>query len=87
MVGEEVREGGEEGRRGSEEVRGGREEGRRGSEEGSRVSRSRSGSRRREQGVVRIKSSWTCYLDGPDEPVRQVGNGVALSSCLVCLPV
>ena len=40
----------------------------------SEIIRTRSASERRGQRSVKIKSSWTCYLDGPDEPVRQVSE-------------
>ena len=41
-----------------------------GGKESLRETRSLSGSRRRNSGSVKIKSSWTCYLDGPEDQVQ-----------------
>ena len=40
----------------------------------SEIIRTRSASEKKGQRSVKIKSSWTCYLDGPDKPVRQVSG-------------
>ena len=40
-----------------------------GGKESLHETRSLSGSRRRNSGSVKIKSSWTCYLDGPEDQV------------------